>query len=160
MAGWHRPIIFEGVELPGVAIAIDHLGLHGNLPEMSEGTGLWLWRFTICVGLRRTDASETILHHAQEALALATQFRDRLLQTVPLHYDGPFEPGVLDAWIAALERIIAIARSRRSCSWEAPLRPGDSGFGRSPEENMKELGERLDKAIKRAKRKAGKRDSP
>jgi hypothetical protein len=31
---WYRVIRFEGIDLPPAAIAIDHLGLHDNLPEM------------------------------------------------------------------------------------------------------------------------------
>ncbi len=39
---WAIPIRFEGVELSPIAIVIDHLGMYGNLPGISEEASLWL----------------------------------------------------------------------------------------------------------------------
>jgi hypothetical protein len=58
---WRRPIVFEGIELPVTAIAIDHLGMYGNLPGISEAASEFLWRFTICVGRPHTIESEVII---------------------------------------------------------------------------------------------------
>ena len=106
---WQRPIVFEGIELPGVTIAIDHLGMYGNLPEISEPTSKWLWHFTVCVGCPNTADSQVIIQHASEALHLAEKFRDRLMQTVPKHFSGAFEPGIVDQWIGALRTITDVA---------------------------------------------------
>lgn len=150
---WRRPILFEGVELPDVCIAIDHLGLHDNLPEMSEATSEWLWRFTVCVGRSRTAESAVILHHCSEALRLTEQFRSRLVTTVPEHFQGQFDPVVIDQWIGALKTIIEIASTRSECSWEAPLRPGDSQFGRSLSDVNNEMLAKMDKCFQHAQRK-------
>lgn len=146
---WRRPIIFEGTELPDVTIAIDHLGMHDNLPGISEETSEWLWHFTVCVGRKKTDDSATVLLRATEALNLAKQHRDNLKQTVPKHFQGPLEPEVIDDWIAALETIVGIASTCESCSWEAPLRPGDKNYGRPLEEVREEMLKRADLGFER-----------
>ena len=148
---WQRPILFEDFALPETAIAIDHLGMYDNLPEMSEATSEWLWRFTICVGRPRTDASENIHRHVSETLNLSCQFRERLLQTVPKHFDETFEPAVLDSWQQALQKIMEISASRSQCTWEVPLRPGDQHYGRSSAEIANKIQSRLDKTIARYK---------
>ena len=114
---WARPIIFEGVELPGTTFAIDHLGKE---PEASEEASGWLWQFTICVGVARQDSSANVIRFAGEALELATRFRERLLRDLPGRFDGPFDAAVLDEWVFALRTIIDIARNREICSWTAP----------------------------------------
>jgi hypothetical protein len=144
---WKRPIIFEGTQLPDATIAIDHLGMHDNLPGISERTSEWLWHFTICVGRNKTDDSEAVLLHATEALNLAKQHRDNLMQTVPKHFQRTFEPEVVDDWIDALETIVVIASNRKSCSWVAPLRPGDKNYGRPLAEVREEMLKRADLAF-------------
>lgn len=125
MAKWERSIIFEGVALPDTVISIDHLGMYDNLPEMSEETSLWLWRFTICVGMPRSDRSEIVLRHVSETLDLITRFRSRLLLTVPAQYQGLFTEDVLDSWAMALRTMLDIAAGQTQCTWEAPLEPGE-----------------------------------
>jgi hypothetical protein len=114
---WARPILFEGVELPGTAFAIGHLGKE---PELSEEASAWLWRFTICAGCTNRDASDNVVRFAGEALDLATRFRGRLLRDVPARFDGPFDAQVIDEWVHSLRTIIDIARSREQCSWTSP----------------------------------------
>ena len=112
-----RSISFEGTELPPTTIAIDHLG---KAPDISEAASRWLWRFTICVGVTKRDTSANVIRYATEALDVATRSRERLLQTIPAHFDGPFDAAVLDEWADALRTIIRIARDRHHCSWTAP----------------------------------------
>lgn len=150
MAHSERPILFEGSALPGTAIAIDHLGMYDNLPEMSEATSDWLWHFTICVGRPRSDSSENILRHVSEARKLTCQYRARLLQTVPAHFDGIFDSEVLDSWVVALQVMEEMAASRPRCTWEAPLRPGDQYYGSNRTDIAADMLSRLDKAIDRA----------
>jgi hypothetical protein len=135
---WERAILFEGIALPGTAIAIDHLGMYDNLPEMSEATALWLWDFTICVGRKRTDSSDNILRHVRETRDLLAKFRERLLVSVPQHYDSSFSSATLDSWMTALQTVEAIAKSRSQCSWEAAVRKGDLGFTELTEQPDKE----------------------
>jgi hypothetical protein len=111
---WARPIIFEGIELPGTALAIDHLGKE---PEVSEEASAWLWRFTICVGVTNRDSVENVIRFAGEALDVATRHRERLLRDIPARFDGPFDAGVLDEWVSALRTMIDVARRREQCSW-------------------------------------------
>ena len=122
MSDWERTIFFEGVALPRTAIAIDHLAFYDNLPEMSEATAEWLWRFTICVGVSRSDTSENILLHVTESRDLLYMFRDRLLKSVPKHYDNTFKPSVLDSWLFALQTMVDVAQSHTHCSWVALTR--------------------------------------
>lgn len=123
-ADWERPIFFEGVELHGVMIAVDHLGLYDNLPEMSEETSIWLWRFTICVGVIREDSSASVVNAVSETLELIQRFRGRLLKTLPDHYPG-FQEEVLEAWRQSLEQILCLAEERAHCKWQSPLLPTD-----------------------------------
>ena len=83
-----RTILFERVELPGTAFAIDHLGAE---PEMSEEASVWLWRFTICVGVTNRDSAANVIRFAGEALDVATRHRERLLRELPARFDGPFD---------------------------------------------------------------------
>jgi hypothetical protein len=149
---WRRPIIFEGVELPLSAIAIDHLGMYGNLPDMSEPTSEFLWRFTVCVGRPLTVESEVVIRHCSEALALAESSRERLIVTVPAHWDGPFDSSVVDEWISALRTILSIAATRPQCTWEAPLRPDDQNYGRPLAEVHSEMLGRMQKCFDRAQK--------
>ncbi len=114
---WARPIVFEGVELPGTVFAIDHLCKE---PEISEEASAWLWRFTICAGVTNRDSAENVIRFAGEALDVATRFRERLLQEVPARFDGPFDAQVIDEWVYSLRTMIDMARSRRQCSWTSP----------------------------------------
>ena len=114
---WARPIIFEGVELPGTTFAIDHLGKE---PEMSEEGSVWIWRFTICAGIVKRDSSENVIRFATEALDIAMRFRDRLLREVPARFDGPFDEMVIDEWVFSLRTIIKIAGTQPYCSWTSP----------------------------------------
>jgi hypothetical protein len=146
-ADWERTIIFEGVDLPGCAIAIDHLGRSDNLPEMSEATSQWLWRFTICVGRPRSCDSKTICNHVGEALELTERFRERLVETVARHYDDTFTPKVIYDWLLTLRTILRIASSREECNWIAPLCPGEPNYGLAWPEIARDLADRLDKAM-------------
>lgn len=149
---WRRPIIFEGVELPSSAIAIDHLGMYDNLPEMSEPTSEFLWRFTICVGRPRTVESAVIVRHCSEALALAESSHDRLMATVPAHWDGPFDPDVIDEWISTLRTVVSIAAKQSQCSWEAPLRLGEPNYGRPTAEVQTEMLAKMQKCFDAAQK--------
>jgi hypothetical protein len=113
---WARTIVFDGHPLPATAIAIDHLGRE---PEMSEAASAWLWRFTICVGVTKSDRSENVIRFATEALDFASRYRNRLLRDIPSRFDGPFDAAVLDEWVTALTTMIDIARTRDVCSWTA-----------------------------------------
>lgn len=113
---WARCLLFEGVELPPSAFAIDHLARE---PEISEEASVWLWRFTICVGVTNRDNSQNVIRYASEALDIATRFRERLLLTVPARFDGPFDAQVIDEWIMSLKTIIELARNTVECSWTA-----------------------------------------
>ena len=150
---WKRSIIFEGVELPGSAIAIDHLGMYGNLPGISEAASEWLWRLTICVGCPKTENSEVITLHASEALRLAEHFRNRLIQTVPEKFTEPFESQIIDEWINALRIIIEVASTRHQCTWESPLRPDDPNYGRPLVEVHSEMVAKMEKCFERANKK-------
>ena len=147
---WRRPIVFEGVELPSSAIAIDHLGMYGNLPDMSEPTSEFLWRFTICVGRPLTVESEVVIRHCSEALALTENSKDRLILTVPAHWDGPFDSSVVDEWISTLRTIVGIAAKQSQCTWEAPLRPDEPNYGRPLAEVQSEMLGRMQKCFDRA----------
>lgn len=142
---WHRPIVFEGVELPGVAIAIDHLGMYGNLPGLPENTSDWLWRFTICVGVNKAASSEEIIQHASCTLELAEKHREDLLHSVPKQYGSEFDSDVLDAWLWTLRELITIAQTRTTCQWSSPTRPGDRNYGKSSEDVKNDLLRVLDR---------------
>jgi hypothetical protein len=124
--------------------------MYDNLPEMSEETSVWLWRFTTCVGMPRCDRSEIVLRHASETLDLMAHFRERLLRTVPAQYQGSFTEKVVDSWAMALRTTMDIAADRVQCTWEALLVPGERGYDRPPAERLADLAARLDKAIERA----------
>ena len=113
---WERPIFFEGVELPGSAIAIDTLGMYGHLPEMSEEASLWLWQFTICVGVEKCDDSSKIILLVEEVLELVTTNRARLLERLK-----PKDEQTLDEWISTLRTLLEVARQKPFCSWTAPI---------------------------------------
>ena len=115
---WAIPIRFERVELSPLAIVIDHLGLHENLPGLSEEASLWLWRFTICRGRYRTDSTENILKVTKEVMDLITKNRLRLLESVPKRFDGPFTHEHLDLWISDLENIQNLCQGKQECTWE------------------------------------------
>ncbi len=113
---WERPIFFEGIELPGSAIEIDVLGMYGHLPEMSEEASLWLWHFTICVGVEKSDESAKIIPLVREVLGLVTANRSRLLNRLK-QTDGQ----TLDEWILTLNTILEVAGRQPYCTWTAPI---------------------------------------
>jgi hypothetical protein len=123
---WARPIVFEGVELPGTVFAIDHLGKE---PELSVEASEWIWRFTVCVGVMKRDSSENIIRYAGEALDVATRFRERLLCEMPVRFDGPFDEQVLREWVYSLLKMIEIAASRSFCAWTSPHAAGGTQAG-------------------------------
>ena len=113
------PITFEGIELSPISLAIDHLGMYGNLPEISEDTSKWLWRFTICRGVNNKDISENIRKHVEETLSIANNKREHLLKNIPKHYDGEFTEYHLDLWMNDLKTMLEICKSKKSCTWTA-----------------------------------------
>ena len=115
---WAIPIRFESVELSPLAIVIDHLGMHENLPGLSEEASLWLWRFTICRGRYRTDSTENILKVTKEVMQLITENRLHLLESMPKRFDGPFTHEHLDLWISDLENIRNLCQGKEECTWE------------------------------------------
>ena len=115
---WAIPIRFEGVELSRLAVVIDHLGLYNNLPDISEEASLWLWRFTKCHGRRRYDTAENIQKMVKEVLQLVTDNRQKLLESVPDHFDGPFTNEHLDLWVKDLETILNLCQGNQECTWE------------------------------------------
>jgi hypothetical protein len=111
---WARPIVFEGVTLPGTAFAIDHLA---RLPGLSDEASEWLWRFTICCGRINSDDSARIVRVVSETLHATEASRSHLLATLPSHFDGPFDEEVLADWLLTLRTILNIARGQVRCSW-------------------------------------------
>ena len=144
---WERAIQFEDVTLPGSAMAIDHLGMYGNLPELSEASSKWLWHLTICVGTPKFSDSETIIRHATETLELVEKHRPRLLRSIPERYAGTFSGRVLDEWRLALQLMIDAASSRQYCMWIAPLRPDEPNYGRPWQELIAEMRQNMEKSF-------------
>jgi hypothetical protein len=124
-------IVFEGVRLPKAAIFLDHLGMYGNLHGMSVETSEWLWRFVICVGWRRHDSSESICSKCGETRTLLVAQKSHLVEHFPRHFNGRFEVRFYDDWLQTLDTIMAIARTRDSCSWIAEQLQSSPNFGRS-----------------------------
>jgi len=149
---WRRPIVFEGVELPVTAIAISHLGMYENLPGLSEATSEFLWRFTVCVGRPLTIESEVIRGHCSEALSLVEKHREQLAVRISKHWDGVFDPPIIDEWILVLQTMLDIAAKQPYCTWEAPLRPGDPNYGRSLAEVELEMFEKMQRCFDQANR--------
>jgi hypothetical protein len=114
---WMTPILFEGIELSPISVAIDHLGMYGNLPELSEETSKWLWEFTICQGIKKNDKGKIIHKHISETLLQTNTFRDHLLKNVPNHFDGKFSEVHLDMWINDLETMLEACKNKDECSW-------------------------------------------
>lgn len=150
---WRRPIIFEGTELPVTAIAIDHLGMYDNLPGLSLAASEFLWRFTVCVGRPQTIASEVIIRHCSETLTLVEKYRDQLAVSVPKHWDGVFDPLIIDEWVMVLQRMLRIAAKQRQCTWEAPLRPDEPNYGKPFAQVEAEMFEKMQKRFDNAHRK-------
>jgi len=116
---WMTSIIFEGVELSPISIAIDHLGMHGNLPRLSEESSKWLWRFTICRGVKNEESSERIKRHIGEVISLAKVHKNHLLKNVPLRFDGNFTEIHLKMWMNDLETILSLSEDKTVCHWTA-----------------------------------------
>jgi|GEM_PF-5326098 len=144
----HR-IIFENVELPKAALHIDHLGMYGNLPGMSDATSEWLWRFVICMGRPREDRSENVIRAAEEVLQLCRQHKGHLVANFAKFFSGPFEPTFYDDWVWTLEFLLAMAKERDVCHWTMPLLPGDPHYGRSWEEISADMQAGLEQLEKR-----------
>ena len=81
--------------------------LGGSVMEDENALRL-LGAFTICVGVSRSDTSKNILRHVTESRDLLYMFHDRLLKSVPKHYDKTFNPSVLDAWLFALQTMVLL----------------------------------------------------
>ena len=116
---WMVPIFFEGIELSPISIAIDQLGMHHNLPQISEEASKWLWRFTICRGVNKNDQGETVFKHVSETLFLTKKTREDLLVRVPHTFDGDFTETHLDMWINDLETILEACKDKEMCCWTA-----------------------------------------
>ena len=116
---WMTPIIFEGVGLSPISIAIDHLGLYGNLPDISEECSEWLWRFTICHGVNMEGESKIITQYVTEVLSLLKANKAHLLQNIPLRFDGNFTETHLNMWISDLETILSLCANKTICHWTA-----------------------------------------
>ncbi len=113
---WESPIYFEGIALPGVTIAIDHIN-ESNIPDLSPNTAKWLWRFTICSGVTNKDNSQNIIKCANEALISIRTHRNHLMRVLPAKWDGKFDESVIDEWEFALVKIIEVASGREFCEW-------------------------------------------
>ena len=118
MTDWRRSIRFENVVLSPISIAIDHLGMHNNLPGISEQSSRWLWSFTICRGRKKSDSSRNILAVTGEVLGLIEQNKHSLVASAQPHFDGFFTTRELEMWTADLKAIDRIARTRDECTWE------------------------------------------
>ena len=116
---WMTPIIFEGIELSPISIAIDHLGMYGNLPELSDECSIWLWRFTICHGVTKKESAEKVRRMVVEVLSQVEKNRDHLVNNVPLRFDGEFSGTHLKLWVDDLEKILSMTMDRDICHWTA-----------------------------------------
>jgi hypothetical protein len=116
---WMTPIIFEGVELSPISIAIDHLGMYGNLPELSDECSEWLWRFTICHGVSKEGSSKKIRRIVNDVLSQVKSNKDHLLSNVPLKFDGKFSETHLKMWTNDLETMLSLAIDKDVCQWTA-----------------------------------------
>ncbi len=116
---WMAPIIFEGIELSPISIAIDQLGMRENLPEISEDASKWLWKFTICRGVKNTDLSVNIKKHVEETLLLVNSRREHLLKCVPKQFDGDFTDYHLNLWTSDLKIILEVCENKTRCTWTA-----------------------------------------
>lgn len=115
---WAVQILFEGVALSPLSIAIDHLGKHENLPKISEEASLWLWQFSVCRGRSRTDKSEKIQAIVSEVLQLINEDKQQLIKSIRRNFDGPFTEEHLDLWIQDLEAILRLSHGKEKCTWE------------------------------------------
>ncbi len=116
---WMTSIVFEGEELSPISIAIDHLGMYGNLPGLSEEISEWLWKFTICRGVNKEDKSVNINLNVIELLSMIKIHRHHLLENVPLHFDGEFLNIHLDMWINDWNINLGKRKTRRVCKGTA-----------------------------------------
>ena len=113
---WMTPNIFEGIELSQISIVLDHLGMFENLPDLPDETAKWLWQFTICRGVEKTDSAKNIVKHIEKTLSFVITRRDHLLENVPKRFDGNFSESHLNLWIDDLNIILAACENKSKCT--------------------------------------------
>lgn len=114
-----KPIIFEGIDLSPISIALDHLGMYENLPDLPEETSKWLWHFCICRGVTNKEEGKVVQKNISLILSQVITHREHLLENVPIHFDGEFNETHLNMWIKDLETIIKACENKAECSWTA-----------------------------------------
>lgn len=111
-------IRFEGELLPqsvsGISILIDR--------DFSERTGDWIWRLPHCKEVWKggeaewciASATEIMDHLLDHRVEVGAEIQERL---GPHGFDGQ---ATIDEWLAAMARILSLARSSRDvCRWIA-----------------------------------------
>jgi hypothetical protein len=153
-----RDLFFEDVLLPKWAHEIDVLPI-----SILRGLGFrfshWFFRFTVCVGRVRRSPTYAIRSHCEPLLGIIHHRRKEILELIPLRStikDPPRE--VLDQWTITLEKMLALAAGKKSCSWYADAHPSDPLWPGWPQ-YVKKLGARgyvlrnkgeaVDKALRR-----------
>jgi len=106
-----KTIRFAGELLPKWAQLLD---LSADLCAMPEDVRHWFSRFTTCSGV---DDARTIVEHCSLLQQAIRERRESL--TVELGQSpGDTQPSnIIAAWIYALDTMIHVARTSKTCSW-------------------------------------------
>jgi hypothetical protein len=118
----HRPIIFNGIELPAEMMGID---IVERLIPLPESVADWLWRLPICQGVEKSCDAATAREACRLAHSLIAANRERILAGIVSALPAYMPEEVFVLWLSGLETIQASAQLNLICRWHALAEPGD-----------------------------------
>ena len=122
-----RIVIFENQLLPKYAIHMDVLWRE-FCTGLSEECREWYWKFAICVGVPRTEASSVVIEYADDAMDFIQSNKQALLDDFKKHLSEYPAVDIFDSFIESLKVMKAFAEMDKECTWVSPALPGDLGY--------------------------------
>jgi hypothetical protein len=98
------------------------------VPDMTEDTGDWIWRFPICCGCLKSAPADRCYRCANDALTLLTRHKDNVVSGIEERFGETPVSGmeIYLQWHSALTIITTVsAQITGDCHWSAPTDRSD-----------------------------------
>jgi hypothetical protein len=118
----HRPITFNGVQLPAEMMGISILECIVSMPESVAN---WLWRLPICIGLEKNSNSFVACNASVFARDAMIEYRSKILAGIAERFPLYHTEEVYGKWMEGLNQIIDLSHQTAISRWIAPLSPDE-----------------------------------
>jgi hypothetical protein len=109
-------IVFNNKHLPLGAVFIDYCASNVFF-DIEDELSLWFWKFTICVGRKRTEQSSIVIENATKLKALLVNNETDVKEKIYSKFEQKDSSSIYGWWMDTLNIMIRSAKDSDISEW-------------------------------------------